>query len=221
MSQYPATKSKAAKSRKLVLQLVVGAVAGAATTFAVLSALDGSGFSLDDPSRMAALLTALIFLLMGLFVGLGTAAPGPGARLLNVEDEDEIRDQRRLLGRSSVVIILIGAIMLTLALAGSANWEGFIPPRAAAAIGGVCLVGVIALSWAGRKDTDELLRSMSLEASAWAMYACLLIFTIWGSLAHLGLVAWISPLGLISTLMLVNLVAIYVVTARRGMLRPR
>ena len=44
----------------------------------------------DDPARLAAAATGIIYALMGLSVGFGTIAPGTGAQFLNVEDADEI-----------------------------------------------------------------------------------------------------------------------------------
>ena len=91
MNQPSTLAPTESKTRKLVLQVIVGAIAGGVITFFTLNAIEASGFDLDDPSRVLALAIGLVLALMGLFVGLGAAVPGPGSRLLNVEDEEELR----------------------------------------------------------------------------------------------------------------------------------
>jgi len=48
-----------------------------------------------------------------------------------------------------------------------------------------------------------------------------LLFGGWAALAHLGYAQWITPLGLLSGLALVQLAAIFWVVGERGMLMPR
>jgi hypothetical protein len=187
----------------------------------VFSGIEGSGSDLGDPSRTMALLVGIVFALMGLFVGLGAAMPGPGSRLLNVEDEEELRDLRTPLLRSAMVMVLAGAMVGTLGLANGNGWQGIISPTMAARAVGGCLLGIALLSYLGRDDNDELMRSIARQAAAWGMYAALTVFVVWGSLAHLGYVSWITPLDMVSALMVLQLLAITAVCARRGVLQPR
>lgn len=221
MNQPSTVAPAKANMRKLVMQLIFGAIAGGAMAFLTLNGIERFGFNLDNPSRVIALAIGLIFVLMGLFVGFGVAAPKPGSRLLNVEDEDELREQRQPLWRSAAVVLLVGAMMLALALAGASDWPGLVSPEAAAIIIGGCILGISLLSYLGRNDNDELMRSIAREGAAWGMYACLAIFTVWGSLAHLGFAPWITPLGMVSALLAILLVAIFTVCGVRGVLRPR
>ena len=89
----------ASKVRKLAMQMVAGAAVGASVTFGLLTFVGKSRFDLDDPSRVIALVTGLVFALTGLVVGLGVMAPKSGAHLLNVEDAEELREQRGPLWR--------------------------------------------------------------------------------------------------------------------------
>ncbi len=221
MTQPATTASPKSKTRKIALQMIIGALAGAGATLVVLRAVEGSGFDLDDPSRVVALLIGIVFALIGLFVGLGAMMPGAGSRLLNVEDEAELRDLRTPLWRGGAIMLLIGVMMGTLALAGASDWAGIVSPSAAAIVVGVGVFGTGLLSYFGRNDNDELMRSIAREGAAWAMYAYLTIFSIWASLAHLGYAAWITPLGMISMLMAIQHVAIFAVCAKRGLLKPR
>ena len=221
MNQPSTAAPAASKTRKLLTQVIFGAIAGGAVTFLTLNAIEGSGFDLDDPSRVLALLVGLVFAIMGLFVGLGAAMPGPGSRLLNVEDEGELRELRRPLWRSAAVVLLMGAMMLVLALAGASDWPGLISPKAALVAVAGCILGTALLSYFGRNDNDELMRSIAREGAAWGMYACLAIFTVWGSLAHLGYAPWITPLGMVSALLAIMLLAIFAACGVRGVLLPR
>ena len=158
---------------------------------------------------------------MAIFVGLGVALPGPGSRLLNVEDEEELRDLRTPLLRGAIVMGLIGGMMGTLALAEAGDWSGVVSRSVALFVLGAGVLGTALLTYLGRNDNDELMRSTAREGAAWGMYACLVVFTIWGSLAHLGYAPWITPLGMVSALLAILLIAIFAVCAKRGLLKPR
>ena len=221
MTQTSATAPTKSKTRKVAIQLIAGALAGAVATYLIIGAIEGSNFNLDDPSRVSALLIGIIFALMGVFVGLGAMMPGPGSRLLNVEDEEELRDLRTPLWRGAIVMLLIGIMMGTLALAGGRDWPGIVSPPLAAIVVAAAVLGTALLSYFGRNDNDELMRSIAREAAAWGMYSCLTIFSIWGSLAHLGYASWITPLGMVSALLAIQLLVIQVVCAKRGLYKPR
>ncbi len=214
----PATTSKTSKMAK---QMVIGAIVGAVVTIGLLTTIGKPGFDLDDPSRVVALITGLLFALTGLIVGLGVLAPKPGAQFLNVEDADELREQRGQLSRAAVVMLLLGIAVLALALAAVDRSPGLFPSDVAGLIVAISLVGVAILSFAARKDQDELMLSVGREALALAMYVVTVTIGIWAALAHLGYIQWITPLGMIGALLLSQLVAIGVVSAQRGLLRPR
>jgi hypothetical protein len=211
----------AAKVRKMALQMVGGAVVGGVATFGLLSFVGKSRFDLDDPARLVALAVGLVFALIGLFVALGVLAPKPGAHLLNVENEEELREQRGQLGRAALVILLLGGAVLALALSRVGDSRGLFSAGLAAAIAAGCFVALAIFSFVGRNDHDELMKSVSREAMTWAMYGVTVVLGVWGAAAHLGFARWISPLGAINALLIVQLVAIFAVSAKRGLLRPR
>jgi hypothetical protein len=211
----------AAKVRKMALQMVGGAVVGGVATFGLLSFVGKSRFDLDDPARLVALAVGLVFALIGLFVALGVLAPKPGAHLLNVENEEELREQRGQLGRAALVILLLGGAVLALALARTGGSPGMFSAATAAAIAAISVVVVAIFSFVGRDDHDELMKSVSREAMTWAMYGVTGLLGVWGAAAHLGFARWISPLGAINALLIVQLAAIFLVSAKRGLLRPR
>ena len=67
----------------------------------MLTFVGKSRFDLDDPARLIALAVGLVFALIGpVRRRLAWWRPEPGAHLLNVEDEDELREQRGQLWRA-------------------------------------------------------------------------------------------------------------------------
>ena len=209
------------KTRKLVLQLFSGALLGGLVTFGFLTGIGETGFDKDDPSRAVGLIAGLVFILMGGLVGLGTIAPKAGAFFLNVEDSDELREQTRILLQGSLTFLLAGVALLALSLASIGGSPGSISVSGAAVTVAICFVGLVVLAFFSKDSSDELMKQVGMEASALALYASIALFGIWAALAHLGYVAWVEPLGLISGLLLISLAALFWVSARKGLLRPR
>ena len=207
-------------TRKLIFQTLTGAAFGAAGTFLFLR-FGGEVADFEDPSRLVAAATGIIYVLMGLFVGVGALAPGAGAKFLNVEDADEILAERKSIGPGAIGALLIGLMLMALALTPGGDQPGALSPDTALAIAAVCLVGLLAVGWWVRGKVDEFNRQMGIEASAIAMNASLLLFGGWAALAHTGYVHWIAPLGLLAGFALLELGAIFWVVGKRGMLVPR
>ena len=211
----------ASKVRKVAMQMVVGAAVGASVTFGLLTFVGKSRFDLDDPSRVIALATGLVFALTGLVLGLGVLAPRSGAHLLNVEDAEELREQRGPLWRAALVMVLLGATVLALALGRIDGSAGLFSSATAVVVAATCFTGVVIVSIAGRNDHDELMHSVSRESMTVAMYVLTALIGVWAAAAHLGYADWITPLDMISALLIVQLGSIIIVSAKRGLLRPR
>lgn len=207
-------------AKKLIVQTLSGAAFGAAGTFLFLQ-YGGKVADFEDPSRLAAAATGIIYVLMGLFVGIGALAPGAGAKFLNVEDADEILAERKSIGPGAIGALLIGLLLMALALTPGGGLPGALSPDIALAIAAACLAGVLAVGWWVRGTVDEFNRQMGVESSAIAMNASLLLFGGWAALAHVGYVQWITPLGLLAGFALLELAAIFWVVGKRGMLTPR
>jgi hypothetical protein len=210
----------AAKTRKLVLQLVAGAVVGAAVTFLFLKSADTAA-DFGDPARLAAVAAGIIYILMGGIVAIGAVAPGAGAKFLNVEDAAEIVEERGKLGPSAIVCILVGVMLLALALTPGGNLPGALSRDAAAYVAAGSFAALVVVSLWMRGRIDEFNRALGTESAALALYLATLLFGGWGALAHLGYVEWIAPLGLLAGLALLQLAAMFWVVGRRGLLMPR
>lgn len=205
------------KRKRLVLQTVVGAFFGAATTYAALTLIEGSFPILEDPQRLAAMAVGLVYLLMALLVAFGTVMTRPGSVLLNVEDESELIERRPDLRNSAIMCGLIGMILLTLSLTTSTS-PGLLSERVGTALLAVGLVALFVGSYAMRNMGDELDKALAAESSALAMHLSISLFGAWGVLAFLGHAPWIAPLGLLAGMSAMYLVAIMWKAGRRGLL---
>jgi hypothetical protein len=202
-----------------IMRMLSGMLVGAGGAALFLTLAGKSRLDLGDPATMLAVVAGLCYGLMGLAVAFGALMPKAGARFLNVEDADEIREQRRSLAPSAAACMLIGLFLLVLALAPTLTASLGGAGVAAIAIGALALAATITLATSAR--ADELIRRISVESSALALHIALLGLGGWAALAHLGLVAWMEPLALVAGLALLQLFAIFFVSARKGLMRPR
>jgi hypothetical protein len=200
-----------AKTRKLIVQLVSGAVAGALVTFFFLK-IASSAADFDDPSRLAAVAAGIVYLLMGGIVAIGAMAPNAGAKFLNVEDAAEI---------AAVDCLLVGLFFIALAVTPGGDRPGALSHEVAAYVAAAAFAGLVAASLWMRGRIDEFNKQLATESSALAFHISVLLFGGWAALAHLGYAAWIAPLGLLAGFALVQLAAMFWVIGRRGLLMPR
>ncbi len=155
--------SPARKGRKLALMLGGGAVAGFLGATGVLTLIDSGVLGSLDPSREIALLVSLLYGFMGLLVCFGAMSPRLGARMLNVQDADELREMKQSLLASGIASLAFGAVLAVLALTGTDRVLA--PPVAAVVAGTVFVVGALA-SARSIKYADELMRAVSRQSAA-------------------------------------------------------
>lgn len=208
------------KVRKMALQMLGGAVAGAVSIFLFLK-LGENAVDFDDPARIGAAAIGMVYVLMGAVVGLGVMAPGVGAAVLNVEDAGEIIEQRKTFVPSVIVCVLTGLMLMVLSLTPGEGSSGALSREVGLAISVVALGLIVLLSIMMRRGIDEFNRQMGIESSAMAMHVSMILFGGWGALAHLGYVEWIQPLGLLAALATIQLLAMFWIVGRRGLLAPR
>lgn len=204
--------------RKVLMQAAVGAVVGFTASLALFRVLDSDAVGGLSDSAVIAALVGLLYTMTGLAMGVGIASPRIGARFLNVEDADELREQKRMLGWSGLAMGLWGVALIALALAAP---DGPLPAGVALVIGGGGLVIGSLLSVVVYRGSDELMRAVNLEAGALSYALVLLVVGLWSILAHLGHAAAPAPLDLLSLFYGLVLVASFITVGRRGMLMPR
>jgi len=206
------------KMRKMVLSLALGGAIGFSGAVVVGEAIESGVLGAIDVSRGVALGVALLYLLMAAMVGFGVLSPKLGAKVLNVEDGQELIEQRRLLGLSAIGTLAIGGLLSVLALAAPA---GPIPDTPALGIA-LALGGVAGVSsWIIYREMDELMHVMVQDAGACAFNALMLVGGTWVALAHLDRVAPPAPLDWLSLFFGVLLLASFWATWRRGQLAMR
>lgn len=214
----PAAKSKAGK---LVLQLVMGMVSGTAGMAAVLFVLEQQDGLLEEPGRIFALGTALVFLLIALLIAVATAAPKFGERALNVEDADEIIEQKPDLVIGSLSFLLMAILIGVLALVPGEQTAGVLSIQAGALVAGLAFASLVFLAVRFRRMGDEMTRAVSQEANGWALIFILLLFGGWAGLAQLGYAPMFAPLTFVAGVFALYLVGVFVAAGVRGMLKPR
>lgn len=201
---------------KFVFQMFIGALIGAAATAAFLALFGRTLVDTSNGGTMIAVVAGLCYALMGFFVGFGAIAPAAGARFLNVEDPDELREERGNISSGAIVCVLVGVFLLALASSG----PGF-GRELALTVAVLSLFAMLAVAYWSRGRTDELTQKVSTESAALAMQIGLVVLAVWSALAHLGYVWWIEPLALIASASLLQLATAFWVAGRKGMLTPR
>ena len=205
--------------KKFALQVVVGAIAGAGSMLVALTLFNGIGGADLEADTIIAIGAGVVYLLMGVLVGLGAAFPKPGATMLNVEDESEIREQKGLFGSSALGCILIGASALVLAAATPSF--ALVTPVTGAILFALCLAGSIGAGVVSRRATDEFGQQLGTESNATFLALFALVFGLWAAFAHLGLAPMFTGLAFYAGSLALYLLAVFWVVGRRGLLAPR
>jgi hypothetical protein len=201
--------------RKLLIPGLIGGVAGFAASAAMMLYIDSPAVGGLGLSATLAALVGVLYCVIGIGIVFGTASPGLGAKYLNVEDADELREQKTMLVWSGASMLLWGVSLLALTLAAP---DGPVPQAAALAVGGGGLVIGIALSVLVYRASDELMAAVNLEAGALSYGITSLVVGLWAMLAHLGYAAAPAPLDLLTLFYVLALVASFIAVGRRGML---
>lgn len=205
------------KGRKVLLQLILGGLGGGLGMFGVLTFFEGRSGADVSPVHAVAIGTALIFGLMALLVVLGSLAPGIGVRTLNVEDREELEEQRSVLIIGAVSFVLVAALVGILAAASA----GLVAMGSAALIAGATTIGLIVWSILYRNHGDEMMRAAAKDAGVTTTHLIFLVFGCWAGAAALDLVPMFEPLLFVAGFFLIYLLAVFMAVGRRGLLKPR
>jgi hypothetical protein len=204
--------------RKLLIPMLGGGVAGFAASMGMMQFIDSSAVGGLGKSATIAALVGALYLVIGLMIVIGTASPQMGAKFLNVEDADELREQKQVLSLSGWAMMLWGAALAALALAAP---DGPVPQTAALVIGLAGLVIGTVLSVLVYRASDELMLAVNLEAGALSYGLTFLTIGGWAMAAHLGYCPAPQPLDLLTLFYVLVLVASFIAVGRRGMLTIR
>jgi len=209
---------KGGTMKKLVLPLALGGVVGFAIAFGIGRFGDGLGETGLSTSAEIAMVIGAFYVIMGMFVGGGTMLPGAGAKFLNVEDADELREQRSMLLLSSYAMSLWGAALMVLSVNGLISG---LTPAVSLAIAGVLYAAGIYFAVQSYAKADELMMAVNREAGNWAYGLSFAFLGGWSALAHVGYLAPPEPLDVLSAFYALVLLATFIAAGRRGMLKTR
>jgi len=204
--------------KKIALPAGFGALAGFLVASGVIWLGDDDGQAGLSSSAEIAVLIGAMYFLFALFVGGGTLMPKAGAKLLNVEDADELREQRSMLLLSSYAMGLWGVALIVLALSGPSQLIPSAPALAAAAIFYAFGLFFVARSYG---LSDELMMAVNREAAVWSYGLVFALLGGWSALAHAGYLSAPQPLDVLSAFYGMVLVATFIAAGRRGMLKVR
>ena len=206
------------KLKKTALALAIGGVAGFAGAMGMMHLMEMEALAESGPSVEIAALVGMLYALIGFAIGVGLLSPKAGAAYLNVEDADEIEEQRGILTYSALAMVVAGIALVVVALAGEG---GLIDPAVAA---GVYVISTVIAVWASLrsgKHQDELMRAMGRETASTAYYLIVLVGGTWALLAHLQYIAAPAPLDWLTMFWVLMLLAAFIVVGKRGMMTLR
>jgi hypothetical protein len=204
--------------RKIVIPALVGGVAGFAASAGMMRFVDSDAVGGLGDSAMIAALVGVLYAVIGVGILIGAARPGMGARFLNVEDAEELREQQRTLLHSGFAMLLWGTALAVLALAAP---DGPVPQTIALVLALAGMAGGMVMSVLLQRECDELMRAVNLEAAAIANALLFVVLGIWVVLAHLGQVTGPAPIDLLTLFYALLLLASFIAVGRRGMLTIR
>lgn len=206
------------KVRKVAVQLVIGGLVGMGAAKLAPALLESGVLGPIGPSQGAALAVALFYGVIGIIIGLGVVNVRLGAQALNVEDEEDLREQRRVLALSALSMVLMAALLALLALAGPGR---LVSPALALAVTVPAVALLILLSLRMLRVMDELMRAVTRECGEIAYYLVLAVAGGWALLAHLKFVPDMAMLDFVTLNYVLLLVASVIANGRHGLMRVR
>ena len=210
---------KAGGWKKTIFGALAGAAIGAGSVTLVIWLAGTEFLDAMGPSRVALAGVGLVYVIVCGFLLFGVAAPGVGAKVLNVADAEELVEERGDLVLSGLTMAAFGLVLILLALARGPDFAaGAISP----AVAGGALLLFIALgayaSWHWRHRFDELNNQLGLEGSAWAFVLSWLVLTLWAAADFLGYGARLTTIDVVSVVSAMLLLGSFVAIGLRGMM---
>ena len=199
---------------KTVRGAVLGAVAGGGAMAILIPLLEGNDFEKLPGDVVLAVGVAAVCMLMAVFVGIGAAVPSVGEKWLNVDDADELREERQQLLGATIMMAAISSALFALIL----HALGRVGAMPAAVVVVLSVAIVTAAHFATRNAVDEMARSLSREGTALGGSLIFCLFGGWAILAQFGWAAMFTPLGFVAGSLALYLAGVFWLVARRGLM---
>lgn len=209
------------RTNKFILRLLAGGLFGALigpglAHLVMYFDLPIGGFTLTPGGVVLAAVGGL-YALIGLFVWTGVIWPRLGVLILNVADEEDLRERRAMLHGSAVTCLALGAAMAILPFAAKSGPIAPVTALSALALA-LVLAGVVSWSAVVRKHYDELWSHLTAETSAITLTMLALLMIVWGALAFLGWTAPLDPLLVVAAPPALFLLSSFIAAGRKGLL---
>lgn len=211
-------KQEVSTLRKLTLPVIGGVVVGSLSVFGLNQMFDSEWAGGLTHSAQIAAMVGTFYVIMALGVGGGALSPGVGSKFLNVEDAEDLQEQRAMLLYSAIAMALWGIALVALALAGTG---GVLSNQSALWLASATFITGVAVSIISYRHCDELMTAVNLEATAIAYGLVMLCMGGWAMLAHLGFARVPNPLDWITSFYALILVGSFTAAGRRGMLQVK
>lgn len=209
-------KNKISFMRKTVAPALAGFIASVLITLSFNTAAKHEWVENLSPSTEFAITVGMFYFIIAIGMGVGALVPAFGAKFLEVEDADELREQRSIYLYSIASFALWGVALAVFALAAP---TGPISAHTSALFGGLVFALAAVFAWRSYRLSDELMQAVNKEAAVVANGLSMILLGGWGVLAHLGMVAGPQPIDIMTSFYVLGLVGTAAAAGRRGMLK--
>lgn len=212
---------KTSKRKKMLIQSIIGFVCGILSYVAARYLVIGNFDIAIDLSTDAFVFMAIsvMYFMIGLSVFIGVMLPRKiGAVMLNVQDEEEIEDEKQNLWISSVILMAIGASQILLLM--SLNNDYITPVIGFAAMTATYIISLI-ISFKQWDHYDELVKKVTFDSSYLCLSIICTILWFWCSAAWLNWMTGPTPLSLLSMISGIYLLSLFIVATRLGLTETR
>jgi hypothetical protein len=208
-------KQKPGKAKKAVFQMSVGGVCGVLAIAALRKFLPAGELTADE---LALSTLGVIYSLSGLLIMVGLSVPKLGEKLLNVEDQDELMEQRRMLAGTSAICLIWGVAQILLLISGPGK---LLPAWAGVTFISLGMIMCVGIYYRDRRFYDELIWDITQKASYICFAGLWVLFSVWGAAAMAGLVVVPSPAAIIALFSGGYLLATFVAAGQKGLLETK
>ncbi len=220
--KMPDEKIQSEKRKKYWMQTGFGAVFGFIGALFGLkiidSALNPQDFKLSIELILAGSV-ANIYACIGAFMLIGLLLPKKhGVKLLNVEDEEELAEQGKILWGSSFAMVAIGIAMFLLLLSGP---DGYFHPAIGFSAMSIAFIFSVAVSIKEWPHYDEMMRKLTIDSTYLTASILFTIIWFWCSAAWIGWIAMPNPIILLALFMGIYLLSVFIIAGKMGLTETR
>ncbi len=162
---------------------------------------------------------AIIYTIIGVFMLIGLLLPKKhGVKLLNVEDEEELAEQEKILWGSSFGMVAMGIAMFLLLLSGP---DGYFNPAIGFSTMSIVFIFSVVVSIKEWPHYDEMMRKLTIDSTYLTASILFTIIWFWCSAAWIGWIAMPNPIILLALFMGIYLLSVFIIAGKMGLTETR